>query len=107
MVESFSDKAGRRLRHEDEIHAVRIAGKKLRYALEIRAPAFPGQGLARCQRSLEQLQETLGRCTDHAPAADRFHSWAGSTGAGPDREAILSLLADTRRQAEPGCKAFS
>lgn len=106
-IESFFEKADRRLRHEDDIHAVRIEGKKLRYALEIFAPALPGHGLARCQRSLEQLQETLGRFTDHASAANRFHSWARRTDPGPDRESLLALADDARRKAETGRKDFS
>jgi CHAD domain-containing protein len=107
VADSFFEKADRRLRYEDEIHSLRIAGKKLRYALEIFAPVLPGRSLARCQRSLEQLQETLGEFTDHASAADRFERWAHGTAAGPERDALASLSADERRQADAARKAFS
>lgn len=106
-VDSFFDKADRKLRHEEEIHSLRIAGKKLRYALEIFAPVLPGHTLARCQRSLEQLQDTLGEFTDHASAADRFERWARGTDAGPDRAALVSLCDDESRQANAARKAFS
>jgi CHAD domain-containing protein len=107
IVDSFFAHADRTLRHEDEIHSVRIAGKKLRYALEIFAPALPGESLARCQRSLQQLQETLGEFTDHASAADRFKNWARSTDAGHDRNALESLRDNEIRLADAARKSFS
>lgn len=107
MIESFFEKADRKLRHEDEIHSLRIEGKKLRYALEIFASVFPGRRLARCQKALEQLQKTLGDFTDHASAADLFERWARTTHAGPDRDMLVSLCDDERRRAVTARKAFS
>ena len=107
MVESFFEKADRKLRRAGEIHALRITGKKLRYALEIFAAMLPGHGLARCQESLEQLQKTLGEFTDHASAANRFERWARGVKAGPDRDALLSSGEDEARQADAARKAFS
>jgi len=55
-----------------DLHGLRIAGKRLRYSLEL----FPHQGepeLLRCQRSLKCLQDALGDLNDHASAAERFH----------------------------------
>ena len=107
MVASFFENADRKLRRSDEIHALRIEGKKLRYALEIFAPVFPDRGLSRCQKSLEQLQKTLGDFTDHASAADRFGRWARSADAGPNRDMLVSLCDDENRQADVARKAFS
>jgi len=93
LVERFFAKADRKLRDDDDVHRLRIAGKKLRYALEIFAPVFPQRELVRCQDALERLQETLGDFTDHASAADRFRrlSREGRTGLDP------AALADLRR----------
>ncbi len=55
-----------------DLHRLRIAGKQVRYSLEL----FPHQDeprLLQCQRSLKRLQDALGDVTDHAAAADRFH----------------------------------
>jgi CHAD domain-containing protein len=55
-----------------DLHQLRIAGKQVRYSLEL----FPYQDeprLLQCQRSLKRLQDALGDVTDHAAAADRFH----------------------------------
>ena len=54
------------------LHQLRIAGKQVRYSLEL----FPHKDeprLLQCQRSLKRLQDALGDVTDHAAAADRFH----------------------------------
>ena len=107
MIVSFFDKADRTLRNGDEIHSLRIEGKKLRYALEIFAPVFPPRALAHCQESLEQLQKMLGNFTDHASAADRFGRWARSADAGPNRDLIASLCDDENRQADIARKSFS
>ena len=64
----------------DEIHRLRIAGKKLRYALEIFAVALPVATQTGSLDALETLQETLGTFTDHAAAADRFRRWAREDG---------------------------
>ena len=71
LIERFFAEADRRLRDDDEIHQVRIEGKKLRYALEIFAAVLPAKAADKCRRSLEQMQHTLGEFTDHAAAADR------------------------------------
>jgi len=107
MIASFFEKADHKLRNGDEIHSLRIEGKKLRYSLEIFASVFPARALARCQGSLEQLQKTLGKFTDHASAADRFGRWARSADSGPNRDMLASLCDDENRQADIARKAFS
>ena len=107
MIASFFHKADHTLRTSDEIHSLRIEGKKLRYSLEIFASIFPARALARCEESLEQLQKTLGEFTDHASAADRFGRWARSADAGPNRNMLVALCDDENRQADIARKAFS
>lgn len=104
LVEHFFVTADRRLRDADEIHKLRIEGKKLRYAVEIFAGVFPAATLARCQDALEQLQETLGEFTDHAAAADRFRRWSRDESMRSDRETLAAFrrredaLADEARR---------
>jgi len=107
MIAAFFAKADRKVRDDREIHELRIEGKKLRYALEIFAPVLPAHAGARCQQSLERLQKTLGAFTDHAAAADRLGRWARSADAGPDRDVLVALCDDERRQADVARKAFS
>jgi CHAD domain-containing protein len=95
LVSRFFHRVDRRLHGADEIHELRIEGKKLRYALEIFAPVFPDRVTRKCMTALERLQEQLGEFTDHAAAADRLRRWARQDGVEADRTAIIAL-----RQAE-------
>ena len=50
-------------------HELRIAFKKLRYALDFFAPLFPGKRLAAYQASLAAIQDLLGTLNDQVTAA--------------------------------------
>ena len=102
LVARFFEKADRKLRDDDDVHRLRIAGKKLRYALEIFAPVFPQRSRVRCQDALERLQHTLGEFTDHASAADRFRRLSRDGRTGLDRGALDDLR---RREAALAAEA--
>jgi CHAD domain-containing protein len=107
LVERFFAKADRRLRDEEEIHRLRIEGKKLRYALEIFAGVFPRKMRKRCQESLERLQESLGEFTDHAAAADRFRRWAREDGLRANRDTLTDLRREEADRADSARRAFA
>ena len=50
-------------------HELRIAFKKLRYALEFFAPLLPGKRLAKYQASLATIQDLLGTLNDQVTAS--------------------------------------
>ena len=52
-----------------ELHALRLKGKRMRYAAEFFAPLFPGAATRRMLRRLAELQEALGRLNDGAGSA--------------------------------------
>ena len=52
----------------DRRHELRIAFKKLRYALEFFAPLFPGKRLTAYQSSLASIQDLLGTLNDQVTA---------------------------------------
>jgi CHAD domain-containing protein len=107
MVVSFVDTVDRALRDHNDIHSLRIKGKKLRYAMEIFATVFPAGAGGRCQKSLERLQDMLGECTDHASAADRLHHWSRSINAGPNQEMLVAWSGDEKEKANRSRKAFA
>ena len=107
MVKRFFAAADRRLRDADEIHQLRIEGKKLRYAMEIFADVFPARVQARCADSLERLQETLGDFTDHATAADRFRRWSHDASAATHRDAIERLCNTEEALADEARRKFA
>lgn len=57
-----------------ERHALRIQGKKLRYALEFFAPLYPDKRCRKAQAALADLQERLGVLNDIAVAEQRLNS---------------------------------
>jgi CHAD domain-containing protein len=53
------------------LHRFRVCGKRLRYTLELTAPAFAEAPLAGLQQSMAALQDVLGEATDLAVARRR------------------------------------
>ncbi|MFM8435376.1 MAG: CHAD domain-containing protein [Planctomycetia bacterium] len=106
LMRRFFAAADRKLRTADEIHALRIEGKKLRYALEIFSAVFPPRMRARCYDALEHLQKTLGDFTDHASAADRFRRLSHEKSAAANREVLARLRDEEERRADEARKAF-
>ena len=54
--------------HAAQLHPLRIAFKRLRYALDALAPLFPAKRTARYLQHLERLQDVLGSVNDHRNA---------------------------------------
>jgi CHAD domain-containing protein len=65
-----------------ELHAIRKAGKRLRYAAEFFAPLYGKRSTRRFIERLSILQEALGHLNDSAAAA----SLMASLGGGPERQ---------------------
>jgi len=57
------------------LHALRICGKQLRYAIELLAGAFDESIKTDLYPVVEGLQEELGEVNDHASAYHRFDAW--------------------------------
>lgn len=106
LMRRFFEAADRKLRTAEEIHSLRIEGKKLRYAMEIFSSVFTPRMRARCYDALEQLQETLGDFTDHAAAADRFRRLAHEKSAAANRDALARLRDHEEQLADEARRAF-
>jgi CHAD domain-containing protein len=61
------------------LHQFRIRAKALRYSIELLATAFNSDLRDRHYRTIEDLQEQLGRVNDHATARERLRDWAAET----------------------------
>ena len=53
-----------------QLHSLRIAGKKLRYALELMPNEDTNCSLEKCRTSLKKIQKKLGDFTDHTAASE-------------------------------------
>jgi CHAD domain-containing protein len=69
--------AARDLEDYDNLHRVRIAGKRLRYALELFAYCYPPVLREVHYTAVEEMQEILGRANDSQVAARRLQALSG------------------------------
>ena len=105
------DRARRRALSADRLHAVRVAAKKLRYALEIERELKRSRGTARITQ-LKRLQDLLGRMHDFEILIDRTRQVQAEL-AGSDRklttelDTLIATLEDEcrTRSRRPTCAA--
>lgn len=93
------------------LHRLRIAVKRLRYALEFFAPIYPSKSVKRDLRKLTRLQDDLGQINDVANAGPRLalcanehralHEAVAKVGAwyGPHYQVLMSRLPDDMEMA--------
>jgi CHAD domain-containing protein len=120
-VDKLLDAASADLSSAENLHQMRIAGKRLRYAMELLATAFPPSFKKELYPVFGEVQGKLGAINDHATAASTFEAWADASNDSPsayrelaDEEARLTVTegdefrawwtakraADLRRQFE-------
>ncbi len=76
----------------EALHALRLDGKRLRYASEFFAPLFPGGHARRFIRRLVDLQEVLGSLNDGAVAAALMRELGRARGSETDRGHAQGLV---------------
>ena len=77
------------IRDVDEIHRLRIRGKRLRYTMEVTVGAF-GKPLRELYTFVEESQRFLGIINDHAVAIDFYGAW--ETEDSPTRHALQTII---------------
>lgn len=107
LLHRFFTQADRRLRDADEMHRLRIAGKKLRYALEVLAPGLPAAVRSKGLAVLEEMQEALGSFVDHSAAAERFRRWAREADSRHARRLLLGLAEREEHLADRARTSFA
>jgi CHAD domain-containing protein len=75
LLEQFNACAAGDFTNLETLHRFRIAGKRLRYGMELFAAAFPPEFRGQLYPQVEQLQELLGAVNDHAVARSRLDVW--------------------------------
>jgi CHAD domain-containing protein len=74
------------------LHEFRIAGKRLRYTMELLASAFPDALREDLYPTIEIIQESLGGINDHAVALQRFRAWRKETNNRLERTHLKKLI---------------
>lgn len=75
---------------DDALHQLRIAGKRLRYALELVAPALTGPSVQQMLAALHTLQDRLGRLCDQRAAVMHLTEAEGSASDAATRHAFAA-----------------
>ena len=89
-----------------QLHKLRIAGKRLRYSIELFHAAFPANLRREVYPQVEKLQNQLGRLNDHVTAQALFQTWLASMPT-DDRAATLArLIAEEHDAARHQRKKF-
>ena len=73
------------------LHEFRIQGKKLRYAMELLASAFPDGFRTDVYPMIRELQDKLGEINDHATARATLRNWIGQS-SGKQVDAYLQEM---------------
>lgn len=84
---------------DDELHEVRIAAKRCRYAAEACAPAL-GEPAARLARACKRLQAVLGELNDAAIAERWLREWAAGAQTSSSARAAEELARFERDSAD-------
>lgn len=72
LRQNLEEEARGDLSHYAHLHQVRIAGKRLRYAMEVFVDCFPESFREELYPQVEEMQEILGRANDSHVAAERL-----------------------------------
>jgi CHAD domain-containing protein len=88
------------------LHEFRIAGKQLRYAMEVFAAAFGPAFRKELYPIVEELQEKLGAVNDHANFRDRYLAWADDTEEENQRLVLGKLIALETAELQRSTREF-
>jgi CHAD domain-containing protein len=97
LLHDLDEAVGRDLEDYGNLHQVRIAGKRLRYAMEVFAACFADRFRQELYPAVEEMQEVLGRANDSHVAGQRLE--------GLRDRLRLSAVADWKR-FRPGLDAL-
>ena len=90
----------------EQLHRLRIAGKKLRYALELMPEEHMTPSLQKCQASLQKIQKKLGNFTDHAAASEILKQFSKEPLADDMLFVIHKMQQEEHELATLSCRQF-
>lgn len=83
------------------LHAFRIQGKRLRYAIELLATAFPPLLTEELYPIIESMQTRLGELNDAVTFSGRLPDWIAQADSHGEAEYLRSLLGQEQARLEP------
>ncbi|MBI3836717.1 MAG: CHAD domain-containing protein [Planctomycetia bacterium] len=90
----------------EALHAFRIQGKQVRYAMEIFAGAFAADLRQQLYPVVATLQERLGAINDHVTAQAHFSQWLAESESGATRQAFELGIHEEQQALEASRREF-
>jgi CHAD domain-containing protein len=106
LVDTFLQAARADLADAEAIHRMRIAGKRVRYALELLAGAFADAERSELLAAFEEIQDKLGAMNDLANAVATFRQWCERAEDDESRAVLAELVARDEQQLEARRQEF-
>jgi CHAD domain-containing protein len=106
LVDEFFAAANTDLSDIEALHQMRIAGKQVRYAMELLAGAFDDSFRGKLYATFEEVHEKLGTINDHATAITMFNEWYERADDNGGRGELAELTASEEKQLDARCQEF-
>lgn len=107
VVRKFFDAEPREMDDLEALHAFRIRGKQLRYAIELLVAGFPAKLREQLYPRLEQLQDRLGAINDHVVALGRYQHWREQSADRAERQYLKRLIRSEEQQLRAALRRFA
>jgi CHAD domain-containing protein len=106
IAADFFDAAPRETDDIEAVHQFRIQAKALRYAIELVAPVFGSALRDKIYPVVEELQERLGKVTDHTAAMELITEWRSHEKVAPLPASPDDWLELERRKQQDDLREF-
>lgn len=107
VVDEFFESQPHDLCDLEGLHEFRIAGKRLRYTMELLASAFPEALREELYPAIELIQESLGDINDHAVALQRFRAWRKETSNRLESSHLKKLIGREQKALKKAVNQFA
>jgi len=106
LAKAFFELAAGDLSKDAQLHELRLAGKRLRYALELAPAALPTATHRRLYDELSDLQDRLGQVCDQIVTAGRLKEWHDEARDDGVRKELRVAQGQQRRQLAASKQRF-
>jgi CHAD domain-containing protein len=106
LATAFDQQAAGDLSHDEHLHTLRIAGKRLRYALELAPAAIPAAIHRRLYEQMSDLQDRLGHVCDQIVALGQLQEWIDETPSDKSRKELRAVHRKQLAQLAAARKRF-
>lgn len=107
VLSEFLEMAEEEMKDTHRLHQLRIAGKKLRYAMELLASAFPRDLRQNAYPLLEALQDKLGNVNDHKSALNRIKHRLEESNDPAVAAYLTEMLADEQERLHESLRHYA